>query len=110
MPSCNRCGRSMASEFRTYLPSRLAQADLEDIYAYTLENWSAGQAETYYARLIGAFNELVAGTKFGRKADVADYLKLLVGAHVIYFRPDGDVIQIVRVLHAAMDAERRLRP
>jgi toxin ParE1/3/4 len=67
----------MVSAYRGYLPSRLAQADLEDIHVYTLQNWSPRQAEIYHANLIAAFRGLVSGERMGRTTDVAPgYLKL----------------------------------
>jgi len=41
--------------------------------------------------------------------DVRDnYLKYLVGSHIIYFRNHHDCLNIVRILHGQMDAELHL--
>ena len=87
----------------------LAEADLERIWLYTLENWSIQQADSYHRDLVAAFAALASGQKRGRATSVrTGYLKHPCGAHVIYFRDHGDMLEIVRILHGAQDAERNL--
>ena len=86
-----------------------AETDLENIWLYTLEQWSIAQADSYHHDLVAAFTALAAGQRRGRAASVRrGYLKYPCGAHVIYFRNLGDTLEIVRVLHRAQDAERHL--
>lgn len=102
----------MARRFDSYRLSRLAEFDLEDIFDYTVKHWSVDQAERYLADIRAALDGLVAGVKLGRKRpDVADgYLSYLVGAHLIIYRVEADLIRVVRVLHAAMDIPSHLAP
>jgi len=52
---------------------------------------------------------LAAGTKKGRAVEIRPgYLRHTVSAHVIYFRAEGDRIEIVRILHQRMDVNRHL--
>ena len=44
----------------------------------------------------------------GQRASVADFLKLNVNSHVIYYRERATVIRVVRILHPKQDAERHL--
>ena len=93
----------------TYVLSPMAEADLEDIWAYTAETWSAEQAEIYTNDIINVFEELAGGQKKGRPVEVREgYLKALVGRHAIYFQIRSDVIAIIRILHQSMDVERHL--
>jgi toxin ParE1/3/4 len=93
----------------TYMLSPMAEADLEDIWAYTAETWSADQAEIYTNDIINVFEELAEGQKKGRAVEVRErYLKALVGRHAIYFQVRGEVIAIIRILHQSMDVERHL--
>lgn len=93
----------------TYVLSPMAEADLEDIWVYTAETWSAEQAETYTNDIINVFEELADGQKKGRPVEVREgYLKALVGRHAIYFQVRSDVIAIIRILHQSMDVERHL--
>ena len=93
----------------TYVLSPMAEADLEDIWAYTAGTWSAEQADIYTNDVINAFEELAEGQKKGRPVEVRKgYLKALVGRHAIYFQVRSDVIAIIRILHQSMDVERNL--
>lgn len=86
-----------------------ARRDLEDIWTYTVETWSAKKAEHYHGELIAAFARLATGKSRGRRSDVrADYLKYRIGSHVVFYRMADGHIEIVRVLHERMDVARRL--
>jgi toxin ParE1/3/4 len=101
----------MAKRAKAYRLAPLAVQDLEGVYLYTLRTWSLRQAESYIGDLVAAFEGLAAGVKTGRMADVAEgYFKMPVGSHVIFYRDGDDAIDIIRVLHQAMDASRHLKP
>jgi toxin ParE1/3/4 len=94
---------------KPYRLSPLAEADLEEIWLYTLKNWSLEQADTYHNSLVSAFEGLVAGTKRGRPAEVLpNFQKYLCGSHAVYFLDYVDHLDIIRVLHQRQDAERHL--
>ena len=94
---------------KSYALSPLAEIDLEEIWFYTFQKWSLAQADSYHRDLVTSFEGLASGTKRGRDVDVRpDYLKCLVGSHIIYFRDDGDQIEVIRVLHQRQDADRNL--
>lgn len=91
--------------------SPAAVADLGGIWDYTLERWGPGQAEFYVREINECCQRLGNGTLPG--VDASDirvgYSKQFVGRHVIYFRRTADnAIDVVRVLHQAMDATTRL--
>lgn len=99
----------MTSKARLYRLYPFAVSDLEDIWLYTSETWSLEQAERYHAGLVAAFEELASGRKQGRRTNIRDgYFKYAVGSHVVFFRKTDTGIDIVRVLHQRMDAERHL--
>ena len=87
-----------------------AQADIEDIWDYTVARWNGDQAERYIMGFRDACRDLATGTREGRPVDVRDgYRKLLVGSHVLYFRVDErERIVIVRILHQRMDVAKNL--
>jgi len=94
---------------KSYALSPLAEIDLEEIWFYTLQNWSLDQADSYLRDLVAAFGGLASGTKRGRDVDVRpDYLKCPVGSHMIYFRDTGDRIEVIRVLHQRQDVTLNL--
>jgi toxin ParE1/3/4 len=91
---------------RSYSISPLAEIDLEEIWVYTVQNWSADQADRYVIDLAAAFAGLADGTRRGRDVGVrAGYLKLPVGSHMVYFRDEGEDIVVIRVLHQRQDAK-----
>jgi len=95
---------------KTYRVSRLAEADIADIYAYTVKTWSVAQADIYYTMIISAFDGLVSGTKIGHAAAIDGYSALQIGSHSIFYRVADSTVYIARVLHQAMDVERHLNP
>ena len=56
-----------------------------------------------------AFRKIIQGQAVSRAVEHRELRKLRFRSHVIYFLEDDDSVQIVRVLHRCMDAERRLR-
>lgn len=91
----------------TFSPAAIA--DIDGIWDYTAETWGVDQADRYTDDIQDACNDLAAGKKQGRTADVRDgYLKYSVGKHFIFFVRTGDGIAVIRVLHQQMDTDRHL--
>ncbi|MFD1246139.1 type II toxin-antitoxin system RelE/ParE family toxin [Paralysiella testudinis] len=93
---------------KPYRLSPLAEADLEEIWLYTLENWSIEQADTYHNGFVAAFEGLAAGTKQGRPSVLPNFQKYFCGSHVIYFLEYADHLDVIRILHQRQDVERHL--
>ena len=99
-----------------------AEADFEEILRWTVAQFGEAQARIYAETLSAALNDLAAGPTIvgARKRD--DILKGLItlhvarkgrkGRHFVMFRvgsaPDRDVIEVLRLLHDAMDLQRHL--
>ena len=99
-----------------------AEADFEEILRWTVAQFGEAQARIYAETLSAALNDLVAGPTIvgARKRD--DILKGLFtlhvarkgrkGRHFVMFRvasaPDRDVIEVLRLLHEAVDPRRHL--
>ncbi len=93
----------------TFAPE--AQTDIDSIYDYTAERWGIDQAERYIGTLRDLCVELAAGIRKGRDASAIrpDYFKYLCGAHVVFYkRPEPTRLEIVRILHQAMDMNAHL--
>jgi toxin ParE1/3/4 len=86
-----------------------ALEDLQSIRAYTLETWGIEQEQAYLEGLWKRFGEIGANPLLFRfRNDLFQHCQLASeGKHVILFRVEGDALQIVRVLHSAMDFRRR---
>ncbi|MGL4234892.1 type II toxin-antitoxin system RelE/ParE family toxin [Tabrizicola sp.] len=94
---------------KPYRLSPSAEQDLEDIWLYTLRHWSPAQADRYHRSLVAEIEALAAGDRKGRPATVRSGIcKRPCGSHVIWFRDQGDRLDIIRVLHSAQDVERHL--
>jgi toxin ParE1/3/4 len=94
-----------------YLLSPAAQADLEQIWDYTHDQWRIEQAEAYLRELQGAIERAAANPQIGRACDEvgAGYRKLAAGSHTLFYRVSAEgVIDVVRVLHQRMDVDRHL--
>ncbi|RDH75640.1 type II toxin-antitoxin system RelE/ParE family toxin [Mycolicibacterium moriokaense] len=94
-----------------YVLSPAAQADLEDIFDYTCERWSADQAESYVREIQRAIERIAHSPFIGRSCDEvrAGYRRCAVGSHTLYYRVDRDeLIDVVRILHKRMDVDRHL--
>jgi toxin ParE1/3/4 len=93
-----------------YRLSPRAQADLEDIWDYTVERWGGRRAEAYIRQICGAVEALAATPGIARRCDEVrpGYWKHPVGSHVMFFRRHPNGIDVVRILHGRMDFERHL--
>ena len=87
-----------------------ALSDLKSIRAYTLEHWGEEQEEKYLSDLWDRFEVIQASPDGCRsRDDLFPGCQLATqGKHVILFRIDDNILQVVRVLHSAMDFQRHL--
>ena len=93
--------------------SPAARAGLEQIWDYSSERWDDDQAEEYLREVQRAIERIVSNPTVGRDCnDVRPGYrkhKHAVGSHTLYYRIGGDdVIDVLRVLHQRMDADRHL--
>jgi len=93
-----------------YTLSPRAEADLGEIWDFTVKTWGEQLAEDYVRLLVGAIETVADNPRRGRPGDEArkGYRKYLAGSHVIIFRKIKSGIDVVRVLHARMDFEQHL--
>ena len=94
-----------------YRISKLAEADIDNIWLYTLENWSFAQANRYYRLIYQEIDFIVEDFESGK--DISEvkkgYRQTKVKSHlVIYKRADDGIIEILRVLHQMMDIPNKL--
>lgn len=87
-----------------------AVTDLEDIWLYTLQQWSLEQANAYTDALTQGFGELAVRPSKARACDEIrkGYRRIRIGHHTIYLTVQDYGIAVVRILHKAMDAPRYL--
>ena len=87
-----------------------ALADLRSIRAYTLERWGPTQEMVYLDQMWEKFETLLADSSYYRsRPELFPGCQVAAeGKHVILFRVNKSTLQIVRVLHSAMDFKRHL--
>lgn len=87
-----------------YRLSVLAEQDLEGIWRYVAEDASPTTADRLIDAIVERFDLLAEQPALGRRRPEfgTDVRSFVVESHVIYYRPDGDVV-IARVLHGRRD-------
>lgn len=92
--------------------SRLAQADLRDIGEHTLERWGLARRRAYLRAIDARFAALARRPRLGRaREEVGPNLRSAnIGSHVIFYRAADEGIEVLRILHGRMDAERHVAP
>jgi toxin ParE1/3/4 len=105
----------MSSRWRVRIAVR-AEQDLIGILRWTRDNFGTRQAGLYREAILASMRELEHGPDIEGardRGDVAAGLKSIRvarrgrrGSHVVFFRSRDGVIEIVRILHEAMDFAR----
>ena len=87
-----------------------AVSDLQSIRNYTLQKWGAEQEQLYLDSLWSKFEEILADPQRWRsREDLFPACQIAAqDKHVILFRIQGTILQVVRILHGAMDFPRHL--
>jgi len=88
-----------------YLISKKAVVDLNEIWLYTLEKWSAVQADRYYNLIFDEIDQICKDPSIGKSMEHVrkGYLSSKVKSHLIFFRVVNDTIEVIRILHERMD-------
>ncbi len=88
--------------------TQAALADLRSIRRYTLKRWGKAQEQHYIDLIWRKFSDLQATRDRCRfRNDLFPNCQVAaVEKHVVLFRVQADTLQVVRVLHGAMDFSR----
>jgi toxin ParE1/3/4 len=95
-----------------YKISKEASNDLEKIWLYTIETWSAEQADRYLNLIFDEIEYLCqkpnSGSDFSHVRK--DYLRSRVKSHFIFYKINEkkSELEIIRILHQQMNIENRL--
>ena len=94
-----------------YKISNEAQNDLENIWLYTFETWSAKQADRYYDLILNEIEFIAENPDAGRDYSHVrkGYLGSKVKSHFIFYKINSkeNSVEIIRILHQQMDVENR---
>lgn len=86
--------------------------DLRSIRAYTLERWGPVQEKQYLDQIWKKFEAIIKDpSQFRFRRDLFPGCQVAAeGKHVILFRMHKATLQVVRVLHGAMDFKLHVPP
>ena len=86
--------------------------DLRSIRDYTLETWGEEQEELYLNRLWLRIESIRTDPfRYRLREEFFPGCRIASeGRHVLLFRASDETLEIVRVLHSAMDFKRHLSP
>ena len=90
--------------------TKAAVSDLQSIRNYTLEKWGPEQEQKYLDSLWTKFEEILSNPQRWRsREDLFPGCQIAAeGRHVILFRVKSNTLQLVRILHSAMDFKRHI--
>ena len=85
-----------------YRLTKRADADLFDIFVYTIENFGSGQARRYSESMSRCFQLLAENPAMGRKADAIGrrIRRHEHGSHVILYEEDAEGVLILAIVHS----------
>lgn len=86
-----------------------AKSDLRRIYIQGLEKWGEAQADRYYNDLFDRFEQLAEQPCLYQAVDYIreGYRRSVCGVDSIYYRVNGDTVEIMRIL-GRQDADEAL--
>lgn len=92
--------------------TKAAIEDLRGIRAYTFATWGEQQEAAYLKGIWAKFRDIQANPeRLRRRDDLFPGCQIAAeGKHVILFRQNGELLEVVRILHSAMDFTRHLPP
>ncbi len=87
-----------------------ALEDLEEIWLYTLKNWSLEQADRYHNLIYEEIDFLARKPNFGKDMSHLreGYRSSKIKSHLIFYKYSSLEIEIIRILHDTMDVPNRL--
>lgn len=95
---------------RELVISERAEADLREIWHYSLDNWGEAQADCYLDELDAGMRKCGAEPEGGKQQEAvrSGYWSNLVRKHVVFYIFSDDAVLIQRVLHGSMDPSRHV--
>ena len=93
-----------------YVISKKAVSDLEEIWLYTVEKWSIDQADRYYKLIFDEIQFICKNVNAGKSMEHVrkGYRASKVKSHLIFYRTQNNIVEVIRILHESMDIENRL--
>jgi toxin ParE1/3/4 len=93
-----------------YLISKAAGSDLDGIWEYTFHKWSKELADRYYNLIMNEIEFIASNLTSGKPMNHVkkNYFASFVKSHMILFKRNKGIVEIIRILHQKMDVESNL--
>jgi toxin ParE1/3/4 len=93
-----------------YRISESAIKDLDGIWENTFLNWSKEQADRYHSLIMNEIEFVSENTTSGKSMEHVKewYLVVYVKSHMIFFKRNKGIVEIIRFLYQNMDIESNL--
>lgn len=93
-----------------YRISETAIKDLDGIWESTYLNWSKEQADRYHSLIMNEIEFISENTTSGKSMEYVKegYFIVYVKSHMIFFKRNKGIVEIIRILHQKMDIESNL--
>ncbi len=93
-----------------YLISKAASSDLDGIWEYTFHKWSKELADRYYNLIMNEIEFIASNLTSGKPMNHVkkNYFASFVKSHMILFKRNKGIVEIIRILHQKMDVESNL--
>jgi toxin ParE1/3/4 len=90
-----------------YRISATTNKDLDGIWEYTFINWSKDQADRYHNLLMNEIEFVAENRSSGKSMDhiKEGYFVTYVKSHMIFFKRNEGIVEVIRILHQKMDVE-----
>ena len=81
--------------------------DLDGIWEYTFINWSKDQEDRYHNLLMNEIEFVAENRSSGKSMDhiKEGYFVTYVKSHMIFFKRNEGIVEVIRILHQKMDVE-----
>ena len=96
---------------KNYELTNEADADLEDIFDYTLKRHNQDQAILYVSNIENVIFQLCKQPNLGRlRNDIKENVfSFPIEKHIIFYKIEPDKLVIIRVLHGSRDMPKHLK-
>jgi len=93
-----------------YRISEKAIEDLDEIWEFTFINWSKDQADRYHKLIMNEIDFIAENKTSGKSMDhiKEGYRVTFVKSHMVYFKRNEGIVEVIRILHQKMDVESNL--
>ena len=93
-----------------YFIRELALRDLEEIWLFTLSEWSVEQADAYTSSIFARLNWLADNPSAGKPRDdiKPGYFCFPEGRHLIFYIMTDNTVDVIGIPHQSMDITEHL--